>query len=201
MWWLSAYPQVPPPSRPRRLRADAADASPAAAAARLGRGSRRARGARVAAGLVRRPARPAGAAGLRAARLRLAAHGRHPHELPRARSLRVHDVGARWADAQDRMWTIGRASNASAAPRATMARRCSRRRRRRACWCSSCWRCSACRRSTVTRRETGSGRNAPLQFAYMSVLAYVCALIVVPGASLDRRHPVMPDIATGSSPS
>jgi ferrous iron transport protein B len=31
---------------------------------------------------------------------------------------------------------------------------------------------------TVTRRETGSGRYAFLQFAYMSVLAYVSALIV-----------------------
>lgn len=31
---------------------------------------------------------------------------------------------------------------------------------------------------TVTRRETGSGRYAFLQFAYMSVLAYVAALIV-----------------------
>ena len=30
--------------------------------------------------------------------------------------------------------------------RATTARRCSRRRPRRACWSSSCWRCSACRR-------------------------------------------------------
>jgi ferrous iron transport protein B len=31
---------------------------------------------------------------------------------------------------------------------------------------------------TVTRRETGSGRYAFLQFAYMSALAYVTALIV-----------------------
>ncbi len=31
---------------------------------------------------------------------------------------------------------------------------------------------------TVTRRETGSGRYALLQFAYMSALAYVAALVV-----------------------
>jgi ferrous iron transport protein B len=34
---------------------------------------------------------------------------------------------------------------------------------------------------TVTRRETGSGRYAFVQFAYMSVLAYVTALIVYQG--------------------
>jgi small GTP-binding protein len=56
--------------------------------------SRRSAGPRPAAGQLRRAPRPLRPAGLRAARLRLAAHGRRPHQLPRPRSVRLHDVGA-----------------------------------------------------------------------------------------------------------
>ena len=95
MWWLSAYPKA-------RRRAGGRGA------AQRGRGAARPAAARrrcvAEADALEARAQQASsfagrigrivAAGVRAARLRLAAHRRRPHQLPRARGVRLDDVGA-----------------------------------------------------------------------------------------------------------
>ena len=106
MWWLSAYPKVPPPEQATDV-AGARGRAPGERCPARGveRGSDRARVARVAAWVVRRPARPSGAAGLRAARASIRssrsassrAFWRAKSSYPRCRCS--------WEDQARRMWT------------------------------------------------------------------------------------------------
>ncbi len=95
MWWLNTFPRVPPPPEAVSLRATAAATADPATAATLRAEADAASRPGHAVIELRRPARPPAAARVRAARLRLAAHRRRAHELPRARGLRLDDVGPR----------------------------------------------------------------------------------------------------------
>ena len=147
MWWLSAYPRVDPPAAGGRAagRRRGGRRDHRAGRSADGRG-RRDRGQGRAGRQLRRPHRPHDGAALRAARLRLAAHGGRAHQLPGAGGLRVDDVGAGVGPGRDRR----RRGRRGAHPRHDPRRRPAAVHAvhgRRARWYSSCWRCSACRRS------------------------------------------------------
>ena len=146
MWWLSAYPQVPPPEAQRRCarrrprpsieRGAAAPRGDEADAAR-GRASQRGASPDGSAALVQPVFAPLGYDWQLTVGVLTSFLAREVF-VSTMSVLRRRIGRCRRATRRDRAHPQG--------ARATTARRCSRRRRRRACWCSSCWRCSACRR-------------------------------------------------------
>ena len=149
-------------------------------AAALEVGSGEPRGASARGGQLRGTPRPGGTAGLRTARLRLAADDGRAHELPRARGVRLDDVGAggvgqrRACEDEGVITRIRNARRADGTPLFTQASSASL-----LVFFVLAMQCLPT--LTVTRRETGSAKWAGLQLAYMTTLAYVFSLVTYQG--------------------
>jgi ferrous iron transport protein B len=177
MWWLSAYPQVPPPERAVALRAQASTATMSDAQREVWLAEAEALEVKASqrgsfAGQLGRLAQPVFAplgfdaqltVGILTSFLAREVFVSTMSVLVGGSGDAEVDVGVieriRSATRDDGTPLFTAATSASALVFFVLAMQC-------------------LPTLTVTRRETGSGRYAFLQFAYMSVLAYVAALVV-----------------------